>query len=379
MRPVGREPGEASKMTAGEVMMSTKDLGRLVRWAAAAAACALGISLGQGPAEAQQLPQTNLRTIAYTSNLYLWFDVEKKFFEQDLPAASGGRVRIEAMPHDLAGIRGPEVLGLLQNGTLQLASQNLSYMAGDDPRFEGIDLAGFAITTEAVRKATEAYRPVLQRVALEKFNTRLLGIAPLPRQVFWCRIPITGLADLKGKRVRVFNATLSDFMAGVGGTTITMSFVEVVPALQRGLADCAVTGTTSGYSAKWPEVTSHLYPLTVGWSMVFWAANETTWRGLPAPVQAFLAEQYRKLEASAWEAQAKYDAEGVACATTGPCTLGQPGRMTLVPVSAADEAERTRILNATVLPNWARRCGRACVEEWNATVGAALGLRAPVN
>jgi len=126
-------------------------------------------------------------------------------------------------------------------------------------------------------------------------------------------------------------------------------------------------------------VTSHLYPLSVGWSMVFWAANETTWRGLPAPVQAFLAEQYRKLEASAWEAQAKYDAEGVACATTGPCTLGQPGRMTLVPVSAADEAERTRILNATVLPNWARRCGRACVEEWNATVGAALGLRAPVN
>jgi TRAP-type C4-dicarboxylate transport system substrate-binding protein len=366
-------------MTAGEVMMSTKDLGRLVRWAAAAAACALGISLGQGPAEAHQLPQTNLRTIAYTSNLYLWFDVEKKFFEQDLPAASGGRVRIEAMPHDLAGIRGPEVLGLLQNGTLQLASQNLSYMAGDDPRFEGIDLAGFAITTEAVRKATEAYRPVLQRVALEKFNTRLLGIAPLPRQVFWCRIPITGLADLKGKRVRVFNATLSDFMAGVGGTTITMPFVEVVPALQRGLADCAVTGTTSGYSAKWPEVTTHLYPLTVGWAMVFWAANETTWRGLPAPVQAFLAEQYRKLEASAWEAQAKYDAEGVACATTGPCTLGQPGRMTLVPVSAADEAERTRILNATVLPNWARRCGRACVEEWNATVGAALGLRAPVN
>jgi TRAP-type C4-dicarboxylate transport system substrate-binding protein len=271
------------------------------------------------------------------------------------------------------------VLGLLQNGTLQIAAQNLSYMAGDDPRFEGIDLAGFAITNEAVRKATEAYRPVLERVALEKFNTRLLGIAPLPRQVFWCRMPISGLADLKGKRVRVFNATLSDFMAGVGGTTITMSFVEVVPALQRGLADCAVTGTTSGYSAKWPEVTTHLYPLTVGWSMVFWAANSNTWRGLPPAVQTFLAEQYRKLEAAAWDAQAKYDSEGVACATTGPCSLGAPGRMTLVPVSEADQAERTRILNATVLPNWARRCGRACVEEWNSTVGAALDLRAPVN
>ncbi len=363
-------------------MMRTREMGRLVRRAAIGAACLaacfLGTILGTGPSHAQQLPQTNLRAIAYTSNLYPWFDVEKKFYETDLPAASGGRVRIEAMPHDLAGIRGPEVLGLLQNGTLQIAAQNLSYMAGDDPRFEGIDLAAFAITHEEVKKATEAYRAVLERVALEKFNTRLLGIAPLPSQVFWCRAPITGLADLKGKRVRVFNATLSDFMAGVGGTTITMSFVEVIPALQRGLADCAVTGTTSGYSAKWPEVTTHLYPLTVGWSMIFWAANNDTWRRLAPPVQAFLVEQYRKLEEASWEAQAKYDAQGVACATTGPCTLGAPGRMTLVPVSDADQAERTRILNATVLPNWARRCGRACAEEWNNTVGAALNLRAPL-
>jgi TRAP-type C4-dicarboxylate transport system substrate-binding protein len=285
----------------GGKMKGRTGLRSLARRAAVAAACALGIGMGNGSAnaQAQPLPQASLRAIAYTSNLYLWFDVEKKFYEQELPAASGGRVRIEAVPHDLAGIRGPEVLGLLQNGTLQLASQNLSYMAGDDPRFEGIDLAGLAITNEAVRKATEAYRPVLERVSLEKFNTRLLGIAPLPRQVFWCRMPITGLADLKGRRVRVFNATLSDFMAGVGGTTITMSFVEVIPALQRGLADCAVTGTTSGYSAKWPEVTTHLYPLTVGWSMVFWAVNNTTWRGLPPPVQAFLVEQYRKLESAA--------------------------------------------------------------------------------
>ena len=365
----------------GGKMKGRTGLRSLARRAAVAAACALGIGMGNGSAsaQAQPLPQTTLRAIAFTSNLYLWFDVEKKFYEQDLPAASGGRVRIEPMPHDLAGIRGPEVLGLLQNGTLQIASQALSFMAGDDPRFEGIDLAGFALTHEAVRKATEAYRPVLERVALERFNTRLLGIAPLPRQVFWCRQAISGLADLRGRRTRVFNPTLSDFVNGVGGTTITMPFVEVVPALQRGLADCAVTGTTSGYSAKWPEVTTHLYPLTVGWAMVFWAANNTTWRGLPASVQAFLAEQYRKLEAAAWEAQARYDAEGVACATTGPCSLGPPGRMTLVPVSAADEAERERILQASVLPNWARRCGRACAEEWNTTVGAALNLRVPVN
>ena len=352
------------------------DFGRIAK-AMAAAACAAFLGIGGAVAQ-QPLPQVNLRAIAYTSNLYMWTDVEKAFYEQQLPQASGGRVRIEAMPHDLAGLRGPEVLSLLQNGTLQIAVGNLSYMAGDDPRFEAIDLAGLAITVDAAKRATDAYRATIDRLMLERFNTRLLAVAPLPSQVFWCRFPIGGLADMRGRRVRVFNATLSDFVGGVGGTTVTMPFVEVIPALQRGVADCAVTGTTSGYSARWPEVTTHLYPMTVGWSMVFWGINNDVYRRLPPAVQQFLTEQYAGMERTGWERQAFFDREGVSCSTGGACTIGRPAGMTLVPVTERDQAERTRILQTAVLPNWARRCGRPCVEEFKRTIGAALGVTAPL-
>jgi len=329
-------------------------------------------------ASAEQLPEVSLRAIGNTSTLYTWTDVEKPFYETSLTAASGGRIHIEAVPHDLAGLRGTEILSLLQNGTLQIGIANISYMAGDDPRFEAIDLAGLAVTVDEAKRATDAYRATLTRVMLEKFNTRLLAMAPLPSQVFWCRTPMTGLADLRGRKVRVFNATLSDFMAGVGGTTITMPFVEVVPALQRGLADCAVTGTTSGFSAHWPEVTSQLYPMTVGWSMVFWGMNNDTYLAQTPAVRDFLMAQYAGMERIGWERQEFYDREGVSCATGGPCTIGTAAHMTLVPVSAADLAERTRIVQTSVLPNWARRCGRPCVEEFNATIGAALGTTAPL-
>lgn len=342
------------------------------RSAAVAAGAAMLASLA-APAAAEEL-----NAIAYTSNLYLWTEVEKPFYEEMLPEALGDSLTIEAVPHDLTGLKGPEVLGLLENGTLQIASQNLSYMAGDDPRFEGIDLAGLSLTVEEARKATDAYRPVLTRIMKEKFNTHLLALGPLPSQVFWCREPIGGLSDLEGKKIRVFNATLSDFVAGLDGTTVTMPFIEVVPALQRGVADCAVTGTMSGNSARWPEVTSHLYPMNVGWSMVFWAINDDVWESLPEETQAILTEQYAKLEDMSWEAQPPMDKEGIDCSTGGECTIGNAAEMTLVPVADSDLERHAKILEGFVLPRWAERCGAECVTEWNETVGAALGVEAPL-
>ena len=54
---------------------------------------------------------------------------------------------------------------------------------------------------------------------------------------------LTGLADLKGRKIRSFSPTLSDFLTAIGSTPVQIAFSEVVPALQRGTADCGVTGT----------------------------------------------------------------------------------------------------------------------------------------
>ncbi|MGY9047135.1 MAG: TRAP transporter substrate-binding protein [Rhodobacterales bacterium] len=324
-----------------------------------------------------QAAETKLKALGYTSNLYLW-PMEEAFYAE-LPAATGDLVEIEAVPHDLAGLKGPEVLSMLQDGTLQIAAQNISYMAGEDPRFEALDLAGVTLTAEDARKATEAYKPVLSAVMEEKFNTHLLGLAPMPSQIFWCRTEIGGLNDLSGKKIRVFNSTLSDFVAGAGGTTVTIPFVEVIPALQRGVADCAVTGTASGNSANWFEVTDFLYPMNVGWSMVFWAANKETWDGLSPETQAALSEQYAKLEGMAWEEQVKRDVDAIACSTGGECSYGKAANMTLVAVSDADMAKHAEIIKDYVLPNWSERCGADCTAEWYATVGAAIGLAPEAN
>jgi hypothetical protein len=50
--------------------------------------------------------------------------------------------------------------------------------------------------------------------------------------------------------------------------------------------------------------------------------------------------------------------------------------MTLVPVTAQDEAMRTQLLTKTILPKWIQRCGLDCVAAWNDTFAPALGIRA---
>ena len=111
---------------------------------------------------------------------------------------------------------------------------------------------------------TDAYTPVINDIMSNRIGVVMISLWPTVQQSVWCAVPIKGMADLKGKKIRVFAKTQADFLKAVGASPVTMAFSEVVPALQRKVVDCAVTGTLSGNIAKWPEVATHLYPINVG-------------------------------------------------------------------------------------------------------------------
>ena len=46
----------------------------------------------------------------------------------------------------------------------------------------------------------------------------------------------------------------------------------------------------------------------------------------------------------------------------------------MVEVSGDDLERQREILESTILPDWAQRCGKDCAETWNETIGAALGM-----
>ena len=71
-----------------------------------------------------------------------WKQFEKKFWTEDLPKASGGKLTANAKPYTELGLKGYEVMQGLKKGAYDVVHALTSYSAQASPALEGIDLAG---------------------------------------------------------------------------------------------------------------------------------------------------------------------------------------------------------------------------------------------
>jgi TRAP-type C4-dicarboxylate transport system substrate-binding protein len=338
------------------------------------------LAMTAGAATAQDLPKTQFKAIGLNSPTVASTVDEVPFWRKTIPDASKGAITVDITPLDQMGIDDKTMLRLLKLGVMDFAGMDISKMAGDDPRFEGCDLAGLTLDPDKARAACKAWAPIIDRQMQKNWNAKLLAFGGNPPQVFWCRGVLAGLDDLKGKKVRVFNNTMRDFLSGIGATAVSMAFAEVVPALNNGVVDCGVTGSLSGNTAGWPEVTKSLYPMSLGWSINALAVNLASWNRLDPKVQQFLTTQIAAYEDKMWGTIKEAMSQADNCNTSKqPCTLGKPANITIVAVKPAEAETHKKLVEGAVLANWAKRCGAECVKEWNDTVGKALGLKAPTS
>jgi TRAP-type C4-dicarboxylate transport system substrate-binding protein len=352
----------------------------MMRGIKAAIAGATLSALAAAGAAAQELPKTSLKVVGAWGNLSQYKNFEQPFWAKQVTEKSNGAITAEITPFNEMGLKGAEIFRLMRLGVIDFGSTVLGYVAADDARNEAIDLAGLAPDIATARKLSDAYKPVYDKFYRERFGIQVLGIWPYSAQVIFCNGEIKGLADLKGKKVRTGNRTLAELVEALGGTGVTLSFSEVVPALQNKVVDCAITGTLSGNAAKWYEVSTHIYALPVGWSQVMHGVNVRSWDKLSPGVRAFLQKEIASLEDAIWKAADAETQEGFDCNIgKDPCTNGTKAKMTLVAVSDADRALLHKVLQETVVPKWAARCPGDCVAAWNATVGKTVGIVAKAN
>ena len=174
---------------------------------------------------------------------------------EGIPQRSGGRIQVTLASWPERNLNGPELLRVLRAGQIDLGGIALPTVAGDVPLLDIIDLAGLLQSHEQGRKVAEAMMPELNK-ELERFGVRIIATYPFPAQVFFCREPIASLADLKGKRVRTPGGSQNDFIQAIGGAAGGDRLSrKSTRALERGVVDCAVTGTATGNGARWYEVT----------------------------------------------------------------------------------------------------------------------------
>ncbi len=333
-----------------------------------------------GAATAQDSP-AKISVVGTWNSMTNYNDREAPFW-RSLPKETGGQFISTIGSYSEFGLKGFEIMRLLKQGVFDYAYGLPGYVAAEDAVFEGADLSSLAQDIETERKVAEAYFPVLEKAFAEIYNAKLLQLYPFPSQILYCRSEVTGLADLRGKKIRVYATTLGDFVEGAGGTSVTVPFGEVIPALEKGVVDCGITGTMSAYTAKWYQAAEYAYTMRVGWGLAFGAMNMDKWTSLSAGQQADLKARLDALTDRMWAETATEDDLAIRCLTGDSCPVseGAPvGGMTLVTPTDEDLAARDRIAQEVILARWAERCGAECAETWTQTVGKVLGMTAEAN
>lgn len=355
---------------------------RLTRLAATMLVAAAGATATVGAARAME--ERNFSVVGTWGQLAHWKERESTFWNETLPAASGGKLTANAKPLTELGLDGAKVMRDVRAGAFDFAHGVFLYISSDSPVIEGADLAGMVPDLETQRKVMDAYKPVLNKEFNEKYDATILMLYAWPKSFMYCNLPddVDGeisLDALKGIKIRSYGASLADFIQGtLEAQPVPVAFGEVPQALQRGVIDCGVTGTASAYDAKWYQTASSEVRIPVGYTASFLAVSNDVWNSLDEETKALVESELAKLEDEMWAATARDDERGMNCNTSGPCDT-EIGGMKAVSLTAEAQQELKDSVGASVIQAWAERCkarSDTCVADWNETIGALLGYEA---
>jgi TRAP-type C4-dicarboxylate transport system substrate-binding protein len=218
--------------------------------ARATAVAALGVSLvitlGAGGAAAQDKAPD--KTYVMKIGTPTVNDTPEEFsrgFAAMVEKDSGGRIKVEVYSASKLGSMPREIEGL-QFGSIECAIMPPEFYVGIDERFEVLATPGL-LDSLAHGQRLLAQPPVMKLMLGLGADKGLHGIGlymALPSALD-SRTPIRHLADLKGKKIRVFASRFqTEAFERLGATPVAMSLGDVLPAVQQGAIDGAISGIT---------------------------------------------------------------------------------------------------------------------------------------
>lgn len=299
---------------------------------------------------------------------------EQAFFE-DFAARTGIDAVVDYKPIDVTGIKDTEQLRILKAGLFDIVSLRMAQISRDAPTILGLDLVGLNPDYATGRQTVAAFEAVVDKQLQEKFNTKLLGVWPFGPQVLFCKPEFSSLADMKGKKVRVYDQNLASFISSLGGTPVPISFADVHQSLGLGVIDCAITGPSSANTAGWPEVSNYMMPIAFQLALNGYGISLDAWNELTPEDQQKLEVAFDTLIEEIWVYSESLFEDAVRCNVgEDPCETVTKYDLTLVPVTEADRALISSAVEELSFPAWAEICDKVnptCTSDWLATVGKA--------
>lgn len=248
----------------------------------AVGALAVSLPLPSGAAQAQQAYVMKISTPTIHDIPDKWAANYAAALEKD----SGGRIKAQLYPASQLGSIPRQIEGT-QFGSIQCEIVPPEFMVGLDPRFEVMAAPGL-VDSQAHGQRVAADPAVLKLMLSLGADKGLhgVGLFMAEQSVLVSRMPLRHLADFKGKKIRIFASQFqSEAFERLGITPVAMTLGDVLPAIQQGAIDGAITGI--GPVANFHMVDAAKFVTQTGQPAIFLIAeiNKKWFESLPKDLQ----------------------------------------------------------------------------------------------
>ena len=218
------------------------------------------------------------------------YEVQKKWTDA-VEKASNGRIHIDLLPLD-AVVKSTDLLTGVRNKILDGAISTSAWYSGDDPGFGLIGDTISAWNTDEDMFKFYYFGGGMQVVdkIFNAYGAKLIGVAMTGAESLPSKIPLKGVADFKGVKMRAPSGPIQKLFAMMGAAPVGLPSSEVYTALEKGVIDAADYTTFSGnYKTGVLDIAKYpIYPGIHSSPTVHIIMNLDEWKALPENDQIFM-------------------------------------------------------------------------------------------
>lgn len=304
----------------------------------ALAAAALGFATSASAQTKWDMPVPYGDTNFHTQNIVQFAD--------DVKTATNGGLEITV--HSNGSLfKHPDIKNSVRQGLAQIGEILGSRLSNEDPIYEVDSIPFLATSYDDAKKLYDASKEQLA-AKLEEQGLQLLFSVPWPPQGIYTKKEISSVDDLKGLKMRAYNAA-TERLAQLAGALPTQVEVPDLPtAFATGRVEAMITSPSTGANSKVWDFLSH-YSDAQAWlprNMVF--VNKAAFDALPEDQQAAVLEAAATAETRGWEASVKETMEKTQVLKDNGITVTAP---------SAELKEGLAAIGAEMSAEWAEKAG----------------------
>lgn len=218
------------------------------------------------------------------------FVIEQEWAEK-VTAASGGRLKVEMLPVDSV-VKYNETHDAVGAGILGGHITATGYISGKDPAFAliGNTVGAWSSPYEMLRYVNYGGGKELMNELLNPYGLHFIGATSGGLEAFVSKVPLNGVADLKGLKMRAPEGLVQKVFAAAGAAPVNLPGSEVFTSLDKQVIDAAdYTVFSANHAAGMHDVAKHpVYPGFHSMPLVEVSVNKAMWDKMPKDLQNIL-------------------------------------------------------------------------------------------